>query len=419
VTPLDNAGGSILAEGKAPRDADLDRSGFARRLRERQGDIEHAALTRVFAIADPAEVEDPDYVAGLRAAVAAGIAYALAALEAPAKDTVPAPIPVELLAQARYAARSGVSLDTVLRRYFAGYTLLGDFLAQAAEEGSMPPFALQRALRGAATLFDRLVTAVSQEYANEMEDRSRTTEQRRMTRIRMLLSGEPVDSYEFGYELEAWHVGVIAAGPGVVGALSDLSSSLNRQALLVRAEQGVVWAWFGGAEQLSTPDVLRLARSVLPRGALLALGEPGRGIEGWRLTHRQGRAAMAVAQHGPRQQVRYAEVGLLAAALGDGLLEGSLRSIYLAPLECERGASDLFETLRAYFAAARNVSSTAIALGVSRKTVGIRLRLVEEKVGRPLEACSAEMETALALRELDLGNLGAAGKLGTALDTAS
>ena len=50
-----------------------------------------------------------------------------------------APVPVALLAQARLAARVGVSLDAVLRRYFAGYTLLGDFLIEEARALGLPP----------------------------------------------------------------------------------------------------------------------------------------------------------------------------------------------------------------------------------------------------------------------------------------
>ena len=43
-----------------------------------------------------------------------------------------------MLAQARSAARNGVSLDTVLRRYFAGYSLLGAEIAKAVTSASYP-----------------------------------------------------------------------------------------------------------------------------------------------------------------------------------------------------------------------------------------------------------------------------------------
>ena len=96
------------------------------RLRERLPEIQAAIATRVYAISDPHDVADPAYLQGLDAAVAAAIEHRLAVLEVGERR---APIvPPALLAQARLDARDGVPLDTVLRRYFAGNALFGDFL---------------------------------------------------------------------------------------------------------------------------------------------------------------------------------------------------------------------------------------------------------------------------------------------------
>jgi len=92
-----------------------------------------------------------------------------------------------LLAQARLAARNGVSLDTVLRHYFAGYTLLGDFLTQEAGDGDLLRGAtFQDVMRAQAILFDRLV---ADEYRREEVGRLDSAEQRRTERIQRLLSG--------------------------------------------------------------------------------------------------------------------------------------------------------------------------------------------------------------------------------------
>jgi hypothetical protein len=96
------------------------------RLAARRGEIEGAALTRVQAISDPTRGQDPEYVAGLREAVAAGVDYALAAVTAPSRRRPPAvAVPAPLLAQARYAARSAVPLDTV-HIYFSFGPFKGD-----------------------------------------------------------------------------------------------------------------------------------------------------------------------------------------------------------------------------------------------------------------------------------------------------
>jgi DNA-binding PucR family transcriptional regulator len=78
--------------------------------------------------------------------------------------------------------------------------------------------------------------------------------------------------------------------------------------------------------------------------------------------------------------------------------------IYLAPLAAERdGGAVARRTLRAYFAAERNISSTAAALGVDRRTVRNRLRAIEELLGRPLGEAAPDLEVALRLEQLAPG----------------
>jgi sugar diacid utilization regulator len=97
-------------------------------------------------------------------------------------------------------------------------------------------------------------------------------------------------------------------------------------------------------------------------------------------------------------------VALLASVLNDDALAGSLIEIYLAPLGgSENGGAILRRTLRAYFAAERNASSAASALGVTRHTVQNRLRTIEEKLGQSLRTRQAELEVALRLEELKEG----------------
>ncbi|HWC47817.1 MAG TPA: helix-turn-helix domain-containing protein, partial [Solirubrobacterales bacterium] len=92
------------------------------------------------------------------------------------------------------------------------------------------------------------------------------------------------------------------------------------------------------------------------------------------------------------------DVAVLASLLRDDLGATSLRQLYLEPLESMRdGGKAARETLRAYFATQRNVSSTAAALGVDRRTVTNRLRAVEELFGRPLADFATDLEMALRL----------------------
>jgi hypothetical protein len=348
-------------------------------------------------VADLATVNDPEYAAGLRAAVSTGLDYGLTALERGEERSVP--IPQALLLQARQAARNGVSLETVLRRYFAGYALLWDFVTQEAKKDKLlGAEAIYRFGRNQALLFDRLVAAVSEEYSRASEDRLVSAEERRARSVRGLLAGEPLDTSRLDYNFEAWHLGVLVAGPGAAEAIRDCAAGLDRRLLLISAGEGTFWGWLGGRRRVDSADVERLVSPDWPVSVRMAIGEPAQGLVGWRLTHQQALAAMPIARRRSKKLVRYADVALLASMLQDDLFATSLRQLYLAPLAAERdGGEVLRETLRAYFAAERNTSSTAAALGVSRRTVSNRLRLIEAKLGQPLSGAATEIEAALLL----------------------
>lgn len=360
--------------------------------------MEQAVLAGVYEASAAAGIEDGEYVEGLRSAVSAGVSHGLAGIELGEERSEP--IPAALFAQARRAARSGVTLEVVLRRYFAGYTVFGDFIVEEAGESA----ALRAVLRTQAALFEGVVTAVIGEYRRERGQRRPPAEHRQLEQVKKLLAGEAVDPGELGYELDDWHIGVIARGNGAMAALRGLAQASDRRLLLARQGREAVWAWLGGRSRIEIAETARCLAPTWSDDVLIALGEPARGIEGWRLTHQQASAALRISRRGSEGVVQYADVGLIASIAQDDVLASSLRQLYLAPLSSGRdGGAALRETLRAYFTAGRNVSSAAFGLGVSRQTVRNRLRAIEEKLGRTLESCAPEVEIALRL-EADLSN---------------
>jgi len=392
------AGRSRRASASA-RSLDQACSALASRLRERQPEIQAAIATRVYAISDPHDVADPAYLQGLDAALAAAIEHRLAVLEV-GERRAPA-VPPVLLAQARLDARDGVPLDTVLRRYFAGNSLFGDFLVEEAERAEVPSSALRRLLAAQATLGDRLLAAVSAEHAREAKNWPSSTAERRRECVKSLLAGELVDHSELGYDLGAHHLALMAKGEGAPEAMRVLAGRLDRRLLAVCREEEDTWAcWLGGGSPLEAEQALRALREISPERVFVTVGEPGEGLSGWRFSHRQAKAALPIAERRGQPILRYADVTLLASILRDDLGVTSLRRLYLEPLEGARdGGKVARETLRAYFAAERNVSSTAAALGVDRRTVTNRIHAIEELFGRPLKDFAMELETALQLAD--------------------
>ena len=162
-------GRGMRGRGQTPRDA---RIVLVRRLRARRTEIDEAIFARISdQWFDRTGSEDPDYVAGLRAAGVAALDYVLVGIERSGESLEA--VPVAALEQARRAARAGVGLETVLRRYLAGYAVVEGFVVQEterAEQDLIPPtHGLRDVLADMSALVDRLITAVSRAYGEEIE----------------------------------------------------------------------------------------------------------------------------------------------------------------------------------------------------------------------------------------------------------
>jgi hypothetical protein len=419
-----------------------DTSGIAavvRGLRSRRGEIEAAIYARVRDAVPMSDRvgEDVEYVQGLREAVAAAVSFGLRTIErelvaSPSSSLRPEEVPEVAIVQARRAARGGVSADAVLRRYVLGHMLLWDFVMEEANQVGEGQ-ALREMSQSQSSALDHLMEAVAYEHAQERERMGRSQEQRRLELVRGLLEGEisvngdgghgrvgGIDVtgggwaggtwsaaggesavQELGYELDAEHVGVIARGADVREALGGLARTLDRRLLCLSVSEGMAWAWLGGRRSLRM-ETLRHAGRELPEGVCLVVGEPAWGLAGFRSSHRQAQAGLAVAlRRSPTGLTRYGDVALLASALKDEMLAQALIEIYIAPLRNARdGGAALRQTLRAYLAAECSVSSTAAALGVVRNTIEKRLRAIEEHLDCSLHPCPAELGVALALDEI-------------------
>ena len=373
---------------------------LAVRMRTRFAEIEASLATLVEGVSDPREGGNPlysDYLASLPANRVAILEHVVEVIEHEERAST---VPPTVITAARVAARAGVPLDAILRRYSAGNAFIVDIFVEEAEEAGIVGSDLRRLLHRQVTLFDQLLETVSQEHTKETEGRLGNGSDRRSRQIKALLGGrQPSGEVDLGYDLDGHHLALLAKGDEARELVGALAKKLDRRLLAERLEGEAVWScWLGGRDTLRTADALRALEDLPSGSAVIALGEPGEGITGWRLSHRQANASMPIAERRGEAVVRYADVAVLASVLRDDLGVTSLRRFYIEPLQAGRdGGRAAIETLRAYFATERNISSTGAALGVDRRTVRNRLRAIEELFERPLSAIATDLETALQL----------------------
>jgi hypothetical protein len=378
------------------------RIGVAARLRLRNAEIEEAIVARIRDVSPDSPGDgDVQYEEGQRAAVAAVLEYALAGVEHGEERA--RPIPPEAIAQTHRAMRSGVDLGTILRRYHAANAELTDFVTQEADAGGLLGYgmAFRSVQRAQALLLDRLILTINEEYMREGERVERSPDQRRADRVQRLLSGGLVESNELGYDLDAWHLGLIGRGLGVGQAIRGMATGLDSRLLSVAHDEQGVWAWLGGKYSAVADDIKRLLSAKWPAGLSFALGSPLEGVDGLRHTHRQAQDALLVSLCQPQILTFYADVALLVPWLRDETRAQWLVETYLSPLDnCGRSGAKLRATLRAYFDSGRNASATGKALNVTRRTIHNRINLIEQRLGPLFDERQAELELAMRLDDL-------------------
>jgi hypothetical protein len=369
---------------------------LAASLRLRLSEMEEALSTRFFPLDGRKADIDPEYELGVRISIRSALGYALEAIE---RGVVrPAPIPAQLLAQARLAVSNHVDLDSVLRRYFAGYAVLSTFIVQELEKrGALGLETISRQLAAQASLLEYVTEAVAEEYRQSSCRNTVGPQQRLAKQVEELLSDQRTEVPDMAYELKGWHLGAIGWGEGAAEGCRTLATQLDRQLFILLRDDGSVWAWLGGRVRPSNQLLTRILEMNL-KGASIALGEFGLGRVGWRRTHLQAKAALPLALQRPEKVTRYTDVGLTASLSRDDLLRSALKDRYLTPLEDDRDDGSVArQTLRAYLRSGGNTSSAAAALGVDRHTVTNRLRAIEERIGCPLNGCLTEIDLALRL----------------------
>lgn len=340
---------------------------------------------------------DPESAAGLR--LAAGEVVKVLQLRLGEGDVWSSDLPPGIAVPIQYMAREGWPLDRVLRGLTMSTTTVGEFVVERLGELKDPEAAIRYIANLRGLNDDRMMAAFTAEYERELERLREEPSRRLSERIEGLLGGGLGDFADLGYRLEDWHVGLIVMGPRGELDCRRLAELLGCQLLMMPRPNEIVWAWLGAPRPVSFAKFEEYASGDEGPLAVVA-GESRLGLEGWRTTHREARAAATVAALAGARLTRYSDVALLSSCLTNEVAARSLLDRFLTPVRQRRDGAVLRRTLRTYLDLGCNAASTAAALGVDRHTVQRRLQRIEHSVGVTVSSQRTEFDVALRLEDL-------------------
>ena len=328
------------------------------------------------------------------------------------------------LAYAVDGAQHGVPLTTLTRSYRLGHAATSEhlkaILAQHVADAEELNAANDLCSAWMFAYVDTALCLAEEVYTTERERWLRSAAATQAETISTILSGQPIDvdvaSRRLRHELRRVHVAAVAwadtheEGRNTLAvleaAIRDIAAAIGSQRPLVQPF-GIlsVAAWISTNSEVPSRvlDELRFRSATAP-GVRVAIGEPARGIAGFRASHVEALEAQRIARLAGRREgsvTRYNDIALRSLATADLDYARTFVARELGPLA---GADDttrrLAATVRTYLDENGSRGRTAKRLSIHENTVAYRLRQAEELLGRSVEKRTLELRVALALAEL-------------------
>lgn len=310
----------------------------------------------------------------------------------------------EALREVRLAARASVDLHHLLKASRAAQSTLWEFILEEAHRIFSDPVLRSKILRHASASHfawnDQVSASIIETYQMESTAFSRESQNRRkLSTLRALLAGLPIDSTVFSYNLSGRHLAAVVSGGGTEAVAKYLGTAARIPPLVITAENGSGYIWVGWSSRLPSPtDVI--SDMAIQEGSRVSFGTIGEGMAGFVVSHRRALEADSVAQKLGKQVTWYDNVMLEALAMRDLSAVKSFISDELGDLGLHQDAPNrLVETLEAYFAAGQNAAAAAQRLGVHSRTISYRLKLIEGKIG-PNDLLREELPVAIRLSRM-------------------
>ncbi len=259
------------------------------------------------------------------------------------------------------------------------------------------------------TFVDDSMTALAEYIEAERTDLARSANAERHATAQLLIEGAPISrpraEARLGYALTGTHLAAIiwvdsTERSEVLEAAAEYvmrACGAGRRLTLV-ASTNALWLWIP-ADQVPPISTLQPELEGLS-GVRVALGRPGRDIEGFRRTHLDAATAQRVLARlgSARQVVRYEDIQLVAALSADMAQAEQFVTDTLG--EFATADTVLRETALTYVQERFNATSTAERLFTHRNTIERRLARVDRLLPKPLVDNATSVVAALMYLQL-------------------
>jgi hypothetical protein len=314
---------------------------------------------------------------------------------------------------ARRLAQRGISSTVLIRAYRLGQQLVLQWAFGELARREPHPQVAFAAARLFTDLTFKYVDSISEQVVVAYEsERERWLAHRNTVRSAMLtevLAEDMVDAataeQSLGYRLRQHHLGAVLWGADVrvlEKSLTTLARSLgvSGQPLFFARDRSTAWAWLPLGREAShhDPDAADLGAHQSMR---IALGSPGAGLTGFRVSHLEAVRAqqVALAARATAQPLTsYDDPEVRTAAMLAADLDAARRLVgnALGGLASDtEGAERLRDTLLTFLAEKGSYTATAERVHLHKNTVKYRVDKAVEERGRPLDDGRLELELAL------------------------
>ncbi|MGY0498346.1 PucR family transcriptional regulator [Nocardia sp. FBN12] len=316
---------------------------------------------------------------------------------------------------ARTLARRGHELGVLLKVYRSAHNGVFEYCTAVVEslDDQAPP--REEVLKHLWNRVDRwlndAIEVLIETFYEERQERHEGALARRAEVVETLLAGDPISVDEatdvLGHPLLQWQLGCVLwaseagadSAAAVLQTANDLAKSLGAARPLFRvAGSRDMWVWVATPAQPDLTAIRHLEPRLAELKVHLSLGVPAPGVEGFRSSHAEARAAqnlcMTVATSPTIVDYRAVELLCLAATSGV-LMERMVRREIGALRGVDKNLAQLRQTTLAFFTNQMNIEATAAKLFVHKNTVRYRLARAEELLGHPLVERTALVELAL------------------------